>query len=171
MADPVEPTHLLPKRTGAAQLDAQWTSDVPPTTLSLIIITITITITATTIATPPPRPFHSQATSTSPASEKSGIPAGEPIVTEAEPPPRRREGAKGDPRGDSVEFVHSNANWPSTDPPSHVTEVTEARWAGESQFGKAEGTGDVEKAEGTGGADPIAATHVAAVGPRTRERT
>ena len=68
-----------------------------------------------------------------------------------------------------MEFVHSNANWPSTDPPSHDTEVTEARWARESQFGKAEGTGDVEKAEGTG-ADPIAATHVAAVGPRTRER-
>ena len=48
--------------------------------------------------------------------------------------------------------------------------VTEAGWARESQFGKAEGTGDVEKAEGTGGADPIAAMHVAAVGPRTRER-
>ena len=77
-----------------------------------------------------------------------------------------------------MEFVHSNANWPSTDPPSHDTEVTEARWARKSQFGKAEGTGDVEKAEGTGdvekaegtGADPIAAAHVAAVGPRTRER-
>ena len=61
-----------------------------------------------------------------------------------------------------MEFVHSNANWPSTDPPSHDTEVTEAKWARESQFGKAEGTGDVEKAEGTGGADRIAATHVAA---------
>ena len=66
-----------------------------------------------------------------------------------------------------MEFVHSNANWPSTDPPSHVTEVTEARWARESQFGKAEGTGDVEKAEGTGGADRFAATHAAAVEPRT----
>ena len=69
-----------------------------------------------------------------------------------------------------MEFVHSNANWPSTDPPSHDTEVTEARWARESQFGKAEGTGDVEKAEGTGGADRTAAAHVATVGPRTRER-
>ena len=47
----------------------------PPLPLSLITITITTTITATTIAAAPPRPFHSQATSTSPASEKSGIPA------------------------------------------------------------------------------------------------
>ena len=69
-----------------------------------------------------------------------------------------------------MEFVHSNANWPSTDPASHDTEVTEARWAREAQCGKAEGTGDVEKAEGTGGADRTAAAHVATVGPRTRER-